>query len=473
MGRKSLIIILLIASIFDLQAKDDALQTLLEHPFLKHVSVGISVKSLTTGETLCEHNSEKSMQPASVVKIFTTGLALEKCGKDFRYETIVSYSDTIVDGVLKGDLIIEASGDPTPNSRFFPNYNLVKKIDDALLHAGITTIEGRIMVLPQETLARLPGSWVWEDLSNHYAAPHRTFNYHDNNYILGLTTGRAGSPARVKSVDPPLPGKTFISNAIAAQQPKDNAWIFGGPYSDSLYVEGTLPQNQVSYAIKGALFAPAACFVSELSTRLSARNVVINNQTINDLKRTTLLQYMSPTLEEIVLCTNKWSVNMFSEALGALVDSVDFAGALTNALQRIGIDSSGITMKDACGLSAYSAVPPAALADFLIWTYNSVGKAFTNSLPVAGIDNNLTNYVSGNPLLKNKLHAKTGTFTGVRCLAGYLTAKSGEQYAFCIMLNHCVENIPEVQNQVGHFLGKLAAVGMQINLFFLHIHKRK
>ncbi|GHT20555.1 D-alanyl-D-alanine carboxypeptidase [Bacteroidia bacterium] len=458
MERKLLIIILLFASIFNVQAKDDALQTLLEHPSLKHVSVGISVKSLKTGETLFEHRSEKSMQPASVVKIFTTGLALEKCGKDFRYKTIVSYSDTIVDGVLKGDLIIEASGDPTANSRFFPNYNLVKKIDDALLQARITTIEGRIRVLPQETLARLPGSWVWEDLSNHYAAPYRTFNYRDNAYILGLATGRAGGPSRVKSVDPPLPGKTFISNAIASRQPKDDAWIFGGPYSDTLYVEGTLPQNQAAYAIKGALYSPAACFVGELSTRLTARKVVINNKIINDLKHTTLLQYTSPSLEEIVLCTNKWSVNLFSEALGVLVDSVDFAGALKNALQRIGASPSGIIMKDACGLSAYSAVPPVALADFLIWAYNAVGKAFTHSLPVAGIDGNLTNYVSGNPLLKNKLFAKTGTFTGVRCLAGYITAKSGEQYAFCIMLNHCVENIHEVQNQVGHFLSKLAAL---------------
>ncbi len=36
---------------------------------------------------------------------------------------------------------------------------------------------------------------------------------------------------------------------------------------------------------------------------------------------------------------------------------------------------------------------------------------------------------------KNNLRAKTGTLTNISAIAGYLTAKSGKTYAFCIMVN--------------------------------------
>jgi D-alanyl-D-alanine carboxypeptidase/D-alanyl-D-alanine-endopeptidase (penicillin-binding protein 4) len=36
---------------------------------------------------------------------------------------------------------------------------------------------------------------------------------------------------------------------------------------------------------------------------------------------------------------------------------------------------------------------------------------------------------------KGKLKAKTGTLSNVSTVAGYLTAKSGKTYAFCIMTN--------------------------------------
>ncbi|GHV63675.1 D-alanyl-D-alanine carboxypeptidase DacC [Bacteroidia bacterium] len=439
-----------------LQAEgNEALKVLLKHPSLKNVSIGISVKSVKTGKEIVSYRSEKSMQPASLVKIFTTGLALNKCGRSFRYKTLVSHTGTIENGSLKGDIIIEASGDPTPDSRFFQSYKLLETIDSALLKAGITAIEGSIIVLPSEEQVNMPASWVWEDISNYYAAPHRPFNYRDNTYWLDFETGEAGTPAKLKSITPPTLGVVFMNNVTASKKNTDDAWIFGGPYTNTFYIKGTIPQRRESFKIRGAMYAPAANFIKELSTKLAARKVSINNKNISDTRRTTLVEYKSPSLEEIVYATNKNSINLFSEALGALVDDSDFSGVCKRTFMRIGIDTAGVALQDACGLSPFSAVPASVFTDYLIWAYRNIGKAFLNSLPVAGKDIPLSPYSKNNGALINKLRAKTGSFSGVRCLAGYIKTSQNEEYSFCIMLNHCRGKIATIQDAVGLFLATL------------------
>ena len=37
--------------------------------------------------------------------------------------------------------------------------------------------------------------------------------------------------------------------------------------------------------------------------------------------------------------------------------------------------------------------------------------------------------------LKDNLKAKTGTLSDISTIAGFLTSKSGNKYAFCIMIN--------------------------------------
>src|SRR6266446_10378262 len=72
---------------------------------------GVKIVSLDTGKTIFEHNPQKYFNPASNAKLYTTALALEHLGADFRIESSL-YSTTRPDasGTLKGDLILYGRG---------------------------------------------------------------------------------------------------------------------------------------------------------------------------------------------------------------------------------------------------------------------------------------------------------------------------------------------------------------------------
>ena len=58
-------------------------------------------------------NANKLMIPASNMKIVTLAAAAEKLGWDYRYETQLVATGSIVSGTLDGDLVVVGSGDPT------------------------------------------------------------------------------------------------------------------------------------------------------------------------------------------------------------------------------------------------------------------------------------------------------------------------------------------------------------------------
>jgi D-alanyl-D-alanine carboxypeptidase/D-alanyl-D-alanine-endopeptidase (penicillin-binding protein 4) len=100
------------------------------------------VQSLDGRATLAEHNADAPLNPASLVKLTTSLVALHKLGKDYRFETKF-YIEGEVDksGVLRGRLVV-AGGDPT-----FGDFHatLVAK---KLAERGVRKFEGELAVTP-------------------------------------------------------------------------------------------------------------------------------------------------------------------------------------------------------------------------------------------------------------------------------------------------------------------------------------
>lgn len=432
-----------------------ALEKLLHTPGLGHAAIGISVRDAGTGTSVVDYRQEMALTPASVAKLLPTWLALREKGPDFRYRTTVCTTGQVVQGVLNGDLKIMASGDPTLESRYFPEQHFLEPIVLALRKAGISRIRGRILVEPAGMATAVPGSWVWEDVSNYYAALCQPFNYRDNTYVLSFSTGEAGSPARLKSITPALPGIRLENNVIAAEENKDDAWIFGGPYSDVLAVEGRIPAHRPDFRVKGAMHRPELFFVQELTARLRQDGVTVAQEVLPDREKKILLKLQSPPLAEIVRHTNKSSVNLFAEAAGRLVAGETWPAQAPAWLSREGLSPQGVTLKDACGLSPLNAVPAEVFTDLLLIAHRTGEKVFTRSLPLAGTDGGLNAYVRAAPVLKGRLQAKTGSMSGVRCLAGYLYLPSGKTLAFTILINHYTCSPARVQEAVAGFLAAL------------------
>jgi D-alanyl-D-alanine carboxypeptidase/D-alanyl-D-alanine-endopeptidase (penicillin-binding protein 4) len=100
------------------------------------------VQSLDGRVTLAEHNADATYNPASLVKLTTSLVALHKLGKDFRFETkFYIEGDVDKSGVLRGRLVV-VGNDPT-----FGDFHatLVAK---KLAERGVKKFEGELAVSP-------------------------------------------------------------------------------------------------------------------------------------------------------------------------------------------------------------------------------------------------------------------------------------------------------------------------------------
>ena len=75
---------------------------------------GVLIETSDGGQTLAEHNADVAFNPASVMKLATSLVAISRLGPDYRYRTNI-----LADGKLgfdsrslEGDLVVEGSADP-------------------------------------------------------------------------------------------------------------------------------------------------------------------------------------------------------------------------------------------------------------------------------------------------------------------------------------------------------------------------
>src|SRR6185503_11914085 len=86
-------------------------------PGVSRAAWGIAVQSLDRRERLYTLNANTLLVPASVAKLVTVATAADAVGWDYRYTTTVRAAGPMVDGVLRGDLIVSGTGDPSIGGR--------------------------------------------------------------------------------------------------------------------------------------------------------------------------------------------------------------------------------------------------------------------------------------------------------------------------------------------------------------------
>lgn len=103
------------------------------------------VQSLDGKATLAEHNADVALNPASLVKLSTTLVALNRLGKDFRFETKV-YIEGAADkwGALRGRIVV-VGNDPT-----FGDFHATL-ISKKLAERGVKKFKEELVVSPDFT----------------------------------------------------------------------------------------------------------------------------------------------------------------------------------------------------------------------------------------------------------------------------------------------------------------------------------
>lgn len=448
-------------SIMSLSAQNKlelALTTLEQDPEMKHASISFCAIDMRNNSIYAQRNAEKSLAPASSMKVITTGAALATLGPDYTFNTYLEYSGSISGGTLRGNLYLRGTGDPSLASPIMEGVldraGFMQKLVAAVQKAGIQRVEGTVIgdgsyfddqvVVP---------TWQWGDVGNHYGAGVSGLNYYDNLYYIYFDrTNTFGAIPKVDHTDPTIPGLNIDNRVTQADsRTGDNAYVFSAPFGQQAIIRGTIPKGSGLFDIKGATPDPTLLCAHELRTALTNKGITVakiattQRQFQRQESRRILLTHRSPKLSAICKHTNEDSRNMYCEALlKAMGAKVKGAGTTDNGIAVVmdlwrarGLTLDGFFMKDGCGLSARNGVSAKTFAAIMRKMY--LDKAsfgdFYNQLAIAGRSGTLRN-VGRNSLAENNVRAKSGSMNRIRSYTGYVTTKSGKLLSFSILVNN-------------------------------------
>jgi D-alanyl-D-alanine carboxypeptidase/D-alanyl-D-alanine-endopeptidase (penicillin-binding protein 4) len=427
--------------------------------------LGIVISNVKTGENLAANQAHLALTPASTQKLITTAAALEILGSNYQFKTqIETDGELLKNGTLAGNLIVKGMGDPTLGSKYFDNDNPIEvQITEKIKALGILKIQGKLIADDTYIDAKIPATWIWEDIGNYYGAIPNGLSFHDNMYSLFFSSGKAGSATQLVKSEPQNTGLIFDNQVMSSAINRDLAYIFGGNTSNHRRIEGSIPQNRTLFEVKGALLQPKNSLIETLKTSFAQAGIIIENKVFAGKNSTLLSTLNSPELKDIVNLTNQKSINLFADHLLFEIGAKESGKAnwengieaVKNFWNQKGLATKYISLYDGSGLSHFNAVS----ADFFdqvlrIMYHSKYSNEFISSLPVSGSSGTLKTF-GRNSDLQGNWKAKTGSMTGVRTYCGYLKTKSGKEYAVTILINNYYCSSSVVNNKLLILLNQL------------------
>jgi D-alanyl-D-alanine carboxypeptidase/D-alanyl-D-alanine-endopeptidase (penicillin-binding protein 4) len=258
-----------------------------------------------------------------VAKLVTVATAADAVGWDYRYTTTVRAAGPIVEGVLRGDLLVSGTGDPSIGGRAGDD---LSSWVNALKAAGIRRIEGRIIgdddaiEEPRPQLA-----WAWDDLGYMTGALFGALNLAENRTTIAIAPGTSAGVPAIITVDPRLAFRV-VSNRVTTGTPGSPqlVWPEQRPGELSLTVAGTIPAGAPPASLAIAVGNPTLWFASALKGRLVRDGIDVTGEAVDvdDVvpavareAMTVVYTHQSRPISEIAQPVLKDSINLYAEAL--------------------------------------------------------------------------------------------------------------------------------------------------------------
>ncbi len=478
-------------------------QTILEDPDAAHSFWGLYAISLDTGRTLVTLNADKLFTPASNAKLFTTAAVFGLIGSDYRFKTTVETLGSLDKyGRLDSDLVLVGRGDPNLSGRTLPYsmhterkappIQVLQQLADQLVAHGLKYVDGDVVADDSYFVwERYGEGWSQDDLAREWGAPVSALTINDNVIFVNIMPGdRPGEHAFLSIT--PFPEYYKIDNRVnttpAGSEPRSVS-INREPGSNQITFWGNIPQDDPGFGEALAIEDPADFSARLLAELLEQRGVTIygrartrhtelaSTQTFSitslasgggaahppNLTPLILASYQSQPIGEDLRVINKVSQNLHAELMLRLLGkekgtSGSIAGGLEvlrSFLVNAGIKSDQFAFYDGSGLSREDLVTPQAIVQLLRYcSQQSWGKAYADTLPVAGIDGSLADRFRNTPAAR-MVRAKTGSLTHVYSLAGYATTQSADHIAFAIMSNNNEEPTKKALDSIDRIVERM------------------
>lgn len=412
-------------------------------------NVAVWVQAVDASTPQLEVGGERTMNPASVMKVVTAFAALDRLGPAFTWSTRVATRGPVVAGVLEGNLYLAGGADP------MLNYERLGRLLRQVRALGVTTVRGDIvldgsaLVLPPHDPAAFDGRAL------------RPYNSGAHGLLMHFNT------LQLRLVPPPEPGQPVglapypaltgldIDNRITAAPGPCGVWygnldaaLEAGPRGPRLVLSGSMPTSCGQRDWATAPLSPEAygrALVAALWSELGGQVEGSVRGGVTPGDAATLVTETSPPLAEVVREMNKWSSNVIARQLlatlgresGGQLDMVAGGIAAVQALLAAdGISTAGLVIENGSGLSRIERVSARTLAQVLLAAWRRpFMPEFIAALPIAGADGTARGRLHDSPA-RGYAHIKTGSINGVKSLAGYVLDRQGRRHAVVMMVNH-------------------------------------
>jgi D-alanyl-D-alanine carboxypeptidase/D-alanyl-D-alanine-endopeptidase (penicillin-binding protein 4) len=230
-------VFLLVLTFQTILSQEKAFEAFLSDSSMKHAAVSFYLADAESSITIFEYCSDKSLVPASVMKLVTTSAAIELLGPDYTFNTELGYTGRInkKKGILKGDIVIKGGGDPTLGSGEFSEYyaGFEQKWIDNIRENGIRKVKGKVITDDSYyDYQPVPGKWLWEDSGNYYGAGAYGLSVYDNTYEIHFKTS-TGNSAHVITAIIPEECMNELTDYLFVSGTDDKGYIYAAPYSSS------------------------------------------------------------------------------------------------------------------------------------------------------------------------------------------------------------------------------------------------
>lgn len=418
------------------------LDTLIKYQLPVGSNVGISIYDLTDGKSLYTYQADKLSRPASTMKLLTTITALSHPDADDPFKTEVWYQGVIEQDTLKGDLYVVGGYDPEFDDE------ALDSLVNAVSRFPFSVISGHVYgdVSMKDSIYWGSG-WAWDDTPASYQPYLSPLMLNKGLVTVTASPGERGHLASLDCV--PASSYYTVTNETKSRTPAagrfgvSRDWLQNG---NNIVVKGNVEGKRTGMV---NIYSSRDFFMHTFLERLQAKGIQCPvNYAFNELQKDSLsvqIALFETAIQDVINQIMKESDNLNAEALlcrlGAQatgkkhISDEDGLSVIRKQIKALGEDPDYYKLADGCGLSNYNYISPNLLIAFLKFAYSrtDVFQKLYKALPIGGVDGTLKSRMKrGTPSYKN-VHAKTGSFTAINCLAGYLRTTNGHEIAFAIM----------------------------------------
>ncbi len=414
-------------------------------------SVAIFVQAVEAKSPIFSQNADKSMNPASVMKLVTTNAALDLLTPSYRWKTEIYrdgnvLSDKFSGGVLDGNLIIKGYGDPSFKAQEF--WRLLM----SLQQLGIKQIKGDLIIDKSYFAKNVGVRHTFDDETwRAYNAEPSAFLVNGRNTSFKFVATDSGVNI---SQEFELPEVQIVNNMKLTQgacgewrsrfgytvKPKDaGATVtFSGTFSpacEERYLELSVfdDEKYAFYTFKKLWKELGGSFNGKLKVQDTPASAV------------KILEQLSEPLGYVERDINKWSNNLMArqllltiaaEKLSPPATEANGEKALKNWLSAKGLNFKELVIENGSGLSRVERISAEHLGQMLVSAYHSpVMPEFMASLPILAQDGTIKKRLVDSQS-NGRAHLKTGSIDGVSAIAGYVLDANNYLHVLVMMVNH-------------------------------------